>query len=217
MSDDFEDADEVLSSGGDEYSPGSAFGMSAEVASVRVVSLEKIATLLDRDRNTISAWIKKGAPVLMRGDRSKGVPWRIDVADFVKWMVDQAKPSGGRAPDENDDDFDWDALLTKNSPTALAYRDDYAATRTREYKFAELERSLARIQPLLDLMAADRAMIAAKLHGIGRQVSQKDLSDLPRETIHRVQETIDKRIREALEGMRDDNEMMEEALALAES
>lgn len=217
MPEDFEDASEVLNAGGDEFAPGSVLGLSAEVATVRVVSLEKLATLLNRDRNTISAWIKKGAPVLMRGDRATGTPWKIDVAEFVQWMVDQAKPAGGRAPDENDDEYDWDSLLNKSSPTALKYRKDYSATRRAEYETAELEKSLARIQPILDLIASDRATLAAKLHGLGRQVGQKDLSDMPKETILRIQEAVEKRVREALESLRDDEDIMETANVLAES
>lgn len=77
----------VMIESGDETTP------RGESASNRVMSLAAIASMLDRDRNTIAKWLEQGCPAIQRGNKATGTPWELDIADVVKWLVRRAAES----------------------------------------------------------------------------------------------------------------------------
>lgn len=180
----------------------------------RIVSVKQLHLLLDISRNTIDKMLADGAPYVEKGDVLKGIKWKIDVAAFVKWLVEREK---AKIKAGSDDDVDWDELATLKTPAALEYRQQLSRTLTAEYARAEKERSLAPIQPLLDMMAADRAALSNRLMGVGRQVIEKDLADLDKALLMRIEEAVNRRQREALASMKDDEILMEDVLALADA
>ena len=53
-------------------------------------SLSELAALLQVNRNTVSAWVKRGCPYVRQADRAKGQQWAFDLAEVVEWREAQA-------------------------------------------------------------------------------------------------------------------------------
>lgn len=53
-------------------------------------SLSRAAAILGVHRNTLSAWIEQGCPVVARADRSRGVEWQISIPAVFDWRVTRA-------------------------------------------------------------------------------------------------------------------------------
>lgn len=52
----------------------------------RLVSLKELASFLERDRNTITNWLKFGLPYVEKADRDLGKAWSFDTAEVVRWL-----------------------------------------------------------------------------------------------------------------------------------
>lgn len=60
-------------------------------AEKRAVSLQEAARLLGVHRNTLSAWIARGAPTLSAARRADGVAWLVDLGAVMTWRAEQAR------------------------------------------------------------------------------------------------------------------------------
>ncbi|QCO03039.1 terminase small subunit [Azospirillum argentinense] len=56
----------------------------------RTYSLSEAATILGRDRNTVSKWLGQGCPAVTKADRARGVEWSLSIPDIVGWLIDRA-------------------------------------------------------------------------------------------------------------------------------
>jgi len=59
-------------------------------AKPRTVSLQEAARLLGKHRNSVSAWIAEGAPVVSAADRPRGIEWQLDLGALLDWHVRRA-------------------------------------------------------------------------------------------------------------------------------
>lgn len=57
---------------------------------MRVMSLVQIATLLNKDRNTVQKWMDNGCPYVQKADKRLNIPWQIDISEVVKWLEERA-------------------------------------------------------------------------------------------------------------------------------
>jgi phage terminase Nu1 subunit (DNA packaging protein) len=73
--------------------------------------LNQTAGLLGVDRATVSAWIRRGCPVVSKADRSLKKEWALDLAAVVEWRIKRAvddavggllSPDGKVSKDEAD-------------------------------------------------------------------------------------------------------------------
>ncbi len=50
-------------------------------------SLAKAAEIIGTSRNTLSAWISRGAPAVEKADRSSGKEWQLSIPAIFAWQV----------------------------------------------------------------------------------------------------------------------------------
>ncbi|MEY9831096.1 hypothetical protein ABIA25_002911 [Sinorhizobium fredii] len=58
--------------------------------SARHMSLKQLATLLNRDRNTVMKYLDQGMPAVEKADRDRGAAWVLDSAEAVRWLEERA-------------------------------------------------------------------------------------------------------------------------------
>ena len=112
---------------GDETTP------RGESASNRVMPLAGIASMLDRDRNTITKWLEQGCPVIQRGNKATGTPWEIDIADVVRWLERRSSEAAASRLGGGDSDRIEEDEAKRRRAIALMVQDEIdAAERLRE-------------------------------------------------------------------------------------
>ena len=57
----------------------------------REVTALEAAALLGRDRGTVLAWLRAGAPVLQAAKRKEGQPYRLQLGELVDWLVERER------------------------------------------------------------------------------------------------------------------------------
>lgn len=53
-------------------------------------SLSQAAALMGVHRNTLSDWLRAGAPAVERADRERGAEWKLSLPDLIAWRIDRA-------------------------------------------------------------------------------------------------------------------------------
>jgi terminase small subunit / prophage DNA-packing protein len=56
----------------------------------RLNNLQVTAELFGVTRNTVSGWIRQGAPALEKANRANGQVWKLDAAAIADWAVERA-------------------------------------------------------------------------------------------------------------------------------
>lgn len=54
------------------------------------MSVNKLAKVLGKHRNTVSSYIARGCPVVKKADRKTGQAWELDSADVAQWLIDES-------------------------------------------------------------------------------------------------------------------------------
>lgn len=166
-----------------------------EAAKSRYVSLKEAATLLDRDRNTVTKWIDQGCPFVERGDRELGKKWVLDLAAVVRWMEKRAA----------------DAAAEKLGASADGVTSEDEAKRRRavaqaiiaEVEAAETLRTVVRISAVIDRVAADYNDIRGRMMAVPDAIAGR----VEQRVAERVREIADEQVRNALKALKADRSL----------
>lgn len=127
-----------------------------EAAKERCVSLAKLATLIERDRNTVKKYADQGMPFVEKGDRDIGKEWVFDVAECVRWLEK-------RAADATAEKLGDGAADGKTSEDEAKRRRAVALAVVAEIDMLERLHSVVPVSAALDLWAKDYAEIKGRL------------------------------------------------------
>lgn len=160
----------------------------------RHVSLSELASLLDRDRNTVSKWLTKdGCPAVQRANRDIGQSWVLDVAAVVAWLEDRAAKSAAGS-------IDGDDVGTVSYEEAKR-REKVASAVMAELELDERRREVARVIDTLDAVAREYASLRSALQSVGGMVAPRLIGlSIPSE----IQNVVDEAIADALEALTHD-------------
>ena len=158
----------------------------------RLMSLAQVADVLDRDRNTVSRWIKDGCPVVESADRRTGRQWVLDLAEVVRWLESRAADSVAERLAGADGEMSYDE----------AKRREKAAHAIRaEIELAEYRKDVARVSDMLDAVAQEYTAVRASLGALGTRLASR-LAEA--RTNAEVQAILDEAVGEALEKLTHD-------------
>ncbi|MBO9170891.1 terminase small subunit [Rhizobium sp. L245/93] len=157
----------------------------------RIFSMEKIALLLKKDRNTIDKWLRNDTcPYVTRGDRTRGIPWQIDIAAVVEWLIEKSvsdamgkfTPNGkGRMPEGVSKEILLEARAIMES-----------------VKTAEAIGRVVPVQYALDRVSKDFNEIKQRLMTLPAAVAGRMDSSIQRS----VREIVDEEVRKAIEKLK---------------
>lgn len=122
----------------------------------RLMSMSKAAALLGRDRDTLSAWAKKGMPVARRGDA--GSSHLVDLKDVISWREEQVRREERARFPGGDGDGDGEGLGGRLSPADAVKIED---AKIKRLKLAMLAKILVHREPM--------EMGIRQANGLGRQ------------------------------------------------
>lgn len=161
-----------------------------DAAKLRHVSLKQLATLLNRDRNTIMKYLDDNMPFVEKADRDRGVQWVLDVAECVRWLEQRAAQNvSAKLGDKNLPPID---VIEQRTKAAKMY--------TMETEAAEAISIVARIHDILSLIKADYSELRARLTPVGDDVSAKFTGP----TADKVKRLVDEKIASALKVLKAD-------------
>ncbi len=60
---------------------------SQDIAQLRQVNKAMCAEFFEVSLPTIEAWIRRGCPVIKKGDR--GIPWTLDLLEVIRWRFEE--------------------------------------------------------------------------------------------------------------------------------
>lgn len=174
-----------------EENPAPLTSERREAAKARHVSAKELATLLDRDRNTISKWREDGMPFVEKANRDLGKPWVFDVAEVVRWMerraMDVAAEKFGSASD----------MPSKEQSQA---KSAYIRALNDELEFAEAQKVVVRISTVVERVASDYGELRNRLIGIPDAVAAK----VQRQHREAVKKAVHEQIANALKALKAD-------------
>jgi phage terminase Nu1 subunit (DNA packaging protein) len=167
-------------------------------AQSRHVTLSQLASLIDRDRNTISKYVEQGCPVVERADRATGKAWVLDMAEIVRWLERRAAESavekiGGSS------DVVSEAEGKRRRAVAVAI--------IAEAEAAETLHQLARWQVVLDRVTSDYAELRSRLSAIPDAVAGR----VERRIRATVRGIVDEQIATALNSLKTDTSLRHRA------
>lgn len=167
-------------------------------AKARHISLQALASFLDRDRNTISKWIDNGLPYVEKADRDLGKAWVFDSADVVRWLEK-------RAADITAEKLGDTGLDGKTSTEEAKRRRAVADAIVSEIEAAEAIKTVVRVSHIVDKIANDYAELRGRMSSIPDAIAGRVEASLSL----KVREIADDQIRIALKSLRTDKEIKE--------
>lgn len=132
----------------------------------RHVSLLQCATLLGRDRATVSKWIGQGCPVVQRADKARRVEWRLDLAEVVRWLEGRAAASVA----EQMGSADGEAKLTTEEAKR---RREIARMIVDEIEAAEAQRAVIKVADVLEDVAREYAEVRVALMSLPSKITSR--------------------------------------------
>ena len=195
-------ADDVLKSGDENNSSLSTDdnfrNISASRRSAsrdRRVSLKELASILDRDRNTVSAWLDHGLPYVEKADRDLGKAWSFDTAEVVRWLEKRAADSAVEKLGVLGSDG-------KTSEDEAKRRRAVAAAIITELEAAEAVKTVVRVSHVVDRISADYSEIRSRLMSLPDAISGR----VEAKVAQKVREIADEQVRSALKALRVDRD-----------
>jgi phage terminase Nu1 subunit (DNA packaging protein) len=161
----------------------------------RLVSLKELADFLDRDRNTISNWLKFGLPYVEKADRDLGKAWAFDTADVVRWLEK-------RAADAAAEKLGATGLDGKTSEDEAKRRRAVAAAIITELEAAEAVKTVVRVSHVVDRIASDYAEIRSRLMSLPDAIAGR----IDAKVAQKVREIADEQVRSTLKALRVDRD-----------
>lgn len=178
---------------GDDSAPLSA--AKREAAKSRHVSLKEAATLLDRDRNTITKWLDQGCPYVEKADRDLGKAWVLDLGEVVRWLekraADAAAEKLGAAGDG--------AISEEEAKRRRAVAQAIIA----EVEAAETLRTVVRVSAVIERVASDYNEVRSRLMAVPDAIAGR----VEQRVAERVREIADEQIRNALKALKADRDL----------
>lgn len=157
-----------------------------ETARQRHVSLKQLATLLNRDRNTVMRYLDQDMPYVEKTDRDRGVQWVLDIAGCVGWLEERAAKNVSERMGGGSDNLPSLDVIEQRTKAARMY--------TAEAEMAETIGVVARIHDVLGLIKRDYAELRIRLMAVSEAVSAK----FDDKTTDRVRVAISEQIASAL-------------------
>ncbi|TAW65425.1 hypothetical protein ELI15_14115 [Rhizobium ruizarguesonis] len=136
-----------------------------EMAKQRHVSLKQLATLLNRDRNTIMKYLDQNMPYVEKADRDRGVQWVLDISECVRWLEERSAKNVTEKMGSGTDNLPSLDVIEKRTKAAKMY--------TAEAEMAETIGVVARIHDVLSLIKRDYAELRVRLMAVSDSVSAK--------------------------------------------
>jgi len=161
----------------------------------RLVSLKELASILDRDRNTISKWLDNGLPYVDKADRDLGKAWSFDTAEVVRWLEK-------RAADTAAEKLGASGLDGKTSEDEAKRRRAVAAAIITELEAAEAVKTVVRVSHVVDRISADYSEIRSRLMSLPDAIAGR----VEASVAQKVREVADKQVRSALKSLRVDKD-----------
>ncbi|MCX2696233.1 terminase small subunit [Ochrobactrum chromiisoli] len=161
----------------------------------RIVSLQELSTLLHRDRNTISAWLKHGLPYVEAADKNIGKAWSFDTAEVVRWLEKRAADSAVEKLGVLGSDG-------KTSEEEAKRRRAVAAAIITELEAAEAVKTVVRVSHVVDRISADYSEIRSRLMSLPDAISGR----VETKVAQKVREIADEQVRSALKALRVDRD-----------
>ncbi|MCF7728667.1 terminase small subunit [Sulfitobacter sp. M22] len=160
-----------------------------DTSSPRHVSLSGLATLLNRDRNTVMKWtVDEDFPIIQRADKSAGLNWIFDVADVVKFLETKASRNAATALVG---DLGADGIGIEEAKRRKAVAESVLA----ELNVDQTLGTVVLISDALEQVASEYSALRNALQNIASKVSV-DLTGLDKE--YEIQKIIDAAILDAL-------------------
>lgn len=164
----------------------------------RLVSLKELASFLERDRNTITNWLKFGLPYVEKADRDLGKAWSFDTAEVVRWLEK-------RAADAAAEKLGATGLDGKTSEDEAKRRRAVAAAIITELEAAEAVKTVVRVSHVVDRIANDYAEIRSRLMSLPDAISGR----VETKVAQKVREIADEQVRSALKTLRVDRDFQQ--------
>ncbi|CAN7260859.1 terminase small subunit [Rhizobium sp. LjRoot98] len=136
-----------------------------EMAKQRHVSLKQLATLINRDRNTIMKYLDQDMPFVEKADRDRGLQWVLDIAECVRWLEERAAKNVSAKMGDGLDILPSLDVIEKRTKAAKMY--------TTEAEMAETIGVVARIHDILALLKRDYSELRVRLMAVAEAVSAK--------------------------------------------
>ncbi|WP_343314036.1 terminase small subunit [Brucella sp. BE17] len=164
----------------------------------RLVSLKELADFLERDRNTVSSWLKFGLPFVEKADRDLGKAWSFDTAEVVRWLEK-------RAADAAAEKLGTTGLDGKTSEDEAKRRRAVAAAIITELEAAEAVKTVVRVSHVVDRISADYSEIRSRLISLPDAISGR----VETKVAQKVREIADEQVRSALKALRVDRDFQQ--------
>lgn len=161
----------------------------------RLVSLKELASILDRDRNTISKWLDIGLPYVDKADRDLGKAWSFDTAEVVRWLEKRAADTAAEKLGVLGSDG-------KTSEDEAKRRRAVAAAIITELEAAEAVKTVVRVSHVVDRISADYSEIRSRLMSLPDAIAGR----VEASVAQKVREVADKQVRSALKSLRVDKD-----------
>jgi terminase small subunit / prophage DNA-packing protein len=164
----------------------------------RLVSLKELASILDRDRNTISKWLDIGLPYVDKADRDLGKAWSFDTAEVVRWLEKRAADTAAEKLGVLGSDG-------KTSEDEAKRRRAVAAAIITELEAAEAVKTVVRVSHVVDRISADYSEIRSRLMSLPDAISGR----VETKVAQKVREIADEQVRSALKALRVDRDFQQ--------
>lgn len=125
------------------------------------VNRAKLAEVFGISVDTVSAWIKRGCPVLHRG--RKGVEWKFNTADVHRWQIEELTGvEGGVDPERPPPN------MAKESARRAQYEADLKELELRHKRGELIEMSV-----MLDVVRSEYATVRTRLGSLPGRLAVK--------------------------------------------
>jgi phage terminase Nu1 subunit (DNA packaging protein) len=119
-----------------------------------IVNRNELADVFGVAKTTLDRWLQEGMPYMERADRSRGVEWRFDTAECIKWYADRNSSGESKAMD------------------SVKLRERAAIAGLRELDLAQRQKVLVHVDDVTDKLEEEYAIIKSRLRAIPGRMAQ---------------------------------------------
>jgi len=166
-----------------------------EAAKSRYVSLKEAASLLDRDRNTLTKWLDQGCPYVEKADRDLGRAWVLDLGEVVRWMEKRAADAAAEKLGAAGDGVTSEDEAKRRRAVAQAI--------IAEVEAAETLRTVVRISAVIDRVASDYNEIKSRMMAVPDAIAGR----VEQRVSDSVRAIADEQVRNALKALKADRSL----------